>query len=663
MEPFYLRIALPTPLRGLFDYLPPQRVDPKALMPGIRIKVPFQSRTLIGILVEITTSTTVPDEKMKQVLEVIDEQPVLEADIDQLCQWAANYYHHSLGEVYAAAMPALLRKGKPADSKMDLLKTNEQQEKLPTLNDAQQCAVDMITKAKDHFQTFLLDGVTGSGKTEVYLRVIDEILKLDKQALVLVPEISLTPQTIARFRSRFSVPVLALHSNMTELARLKVWLAAKKGDAKIVIGTRSAIFTPFANLGLIIVDEEHDPSFKQQDRFRYHARDLAVMRASLNHIPIVLGSATPSLESILNVKRERYHYLSLPMRAGNAVLPQYQMIDLRYAKTEEGISDVLLKTMRENLDAGNQVMLFLNRRGFAPVLYCADCTWIAGCARCEARMVYHSKPSGLRCHHCDSRKKMPSCCEQCGADNLQPVGLGTQRLEQMLQTHFPSVPIIRVDRDSTQRKDALQTLLDQIHASPKAILLGTQMLAKGHHFPQVTLVGMVEADSGLFSADFRAAEQMGQLLLQVAGRAGRAEKPGTVLIQTRHPDHPLLKTLIEEGYQRFSEVLLTEREQALLPPFSYAAMFRAEAHAEKSASEFLTGVKKMCSAWLTDAVTVFGPVPALLAKRKGLHCQQLFVQSSHRGTLQGFLKRLLAEMDKEKGKQTVKWVLDVDPVA
>lgn len=662
----FLRLALPTPLRRLFDYLPPQDIDSKSLIPGIRVRVPFQSRSLVGLLIEVANQSAVPYGKLKTALAIIDERPILTNDVYKLCQWAAEYYHYSLGEVLVSALPTLLRKGKPAESKAKLggalVHVNRTDHPLE-LNEAQQKAVTAISTAKNTFKTFLLDGVTGSGKTEVYLRSISAFLNEDKQVLVLVPEISLTPQTIERFHSRFSVPMAALHSSLSEQERLQAWCAARLGEAKIVIGTRSAIFTPFLNLGLIIVDEEHDTSFKQQNRFRYHARDLAIMRASINQIPIVLGSATPSLESLLNVKRNRYAYLLLPQRAGDAKLPEYQILDLRRFPSEEGLSTTLLKTMREHLEQGNQVMLFLNRRGFAPILYCAQCAWIVGCKRCDTRMVYHRTPPRLQCHHCDSRTTIPAQCGQCGEEALQPVGLGTQRLEETIAKHFPDVPIIRVDRDSARHKGSMQTMLDQINEQKKAILIGTQMLAKGHHFPQVTLVGIIDADSGLFSADFRAAEQMGQLLMQVAGRAGRAEKPGTVVIQTRHPDHPLLRTLIDQGYPHFAQSLLAERELAVLPPFSYFAVFRAEAYAEQSANSFLMTIKEMCPAIdAADAVTVLGPVPALIAKRKGLYCQHLLVKADKRSALQHFLKTILQQIEKRTASRPVKWILDVDPM-
>jgi len=658
-----LRVALPVPLRRLFDYLPPQDIDCKSLLLGIRIRVPFQSRTLVGILIEVVDETHIPYGKLKAALECIDQEPILSLDIYKLCAWAADYYHYSFGEVLIGALPTLLRKGKViVDAAVEIKRLSTTLKMAaPQLNQAQQQAVDTILAAKNDFCVYLLDGVTGSGKTEVYIRAMQEIIKEGKQILVLVPEISLTPQTIERFQVRFEVPIVTLHSNLSERNRLSAWTAAGSGSAKIIIGTRSAIFTPCVTLGLIIVDEEHDISFKQQDRFRYHARDLAIMRASTTRIPIVLGSATPSLESLLNVKRQRYHSLSLPDRAGKASMPDYHVIDVRQSFSEEGLSAPLLKMMRLHLDQDNQVMLFLNRRGFAPILYCTQCTWIVKCKRCDTRMVYHRKPLHLQCHHCHTQSSIPLRCEQCQEMSLHPVGVGTQRLEKALELHFPDVPIIRVDRDTTRRKGAMNTLLDRVHTEKKAILLGTQMLAKGHHFPNVTLVGIIDADSGLFSADFRAAEQMGQLLIQVSGRAGRAEKIGTVAIQTRHPDHFLLQTLIKNGYPPFAQVLLKEREDATLPPFSYFALFRAESYGEQSASDFLEAIKKI-SLSLSDTVSVLGPISALIGKRKGLHCQQLLIRSERRSALQHFLKNILKHIDKLSSNYPVKWILDVDPI-
>lgn len=654
-----LRIALPTPLPRLFDYLCPQDIGEERLISGVRVVVPFQSRKLIGILINTDNTSAVPVHKLKAALEILDDQSIFTLDIYRLCLWASDYYHYPLGEVLIGAIPALLRKGKDIPTDIQLKNENTNLVAAHELNAEQKTAINDICAASNTFKIFLLDGVTGSGKTEVYLQVITQILAADKQVLVLVPEISLTPQTIARFQARFLKKILALHSSLTDKQRLISWQAARMGKVQIVIGTRSAIFTPFSNLGLIVVDEEHDTSFKQQDRFRYHARDLAIVRARELNIPIVLGSATPSLETLFNARRNRYSHLFLRKRAGVASLPSYQLVDIRNVQMQQGLSPVLIETMRRHLANNNQVMLFLNRRGFAPVLYCNTCHWICECKRCDARMVYHRNPPRLHCHHCDSRMMIPSQCPECKNSQIEPIGLGTQRLEEVLAQQFPDVPIIRIDRDSTKRKGAMKDLLAQIHEEKPSILLGTQMLAKGHHFPQVTLVGIVDADSGLFSADFRAAEQMGQLLLQVSGRAGRAEKPGTVLIQTRNPEHPLFKTLIEEGYAAFAENLLNERQHATLPPYSYFAIFKAESYDEANANNFLNNLKNISTNYSID---LLGPVPALISKKKGLHCKHLIVKANKRIELQNFLKKILNMIEQIPNHQSVKWVLDVDPV-
>lgn len=665
MPPFFLRIALPTPLRRLFDYLPPQDVDIKAIIVGSRVSVSFQSRQLVGIIVEISTKSDLPLDKLKRVDALLDSEPLLPPDLFELCKWAAQYYHASLGEVLASAMPLPLRQAKPLiikPRKKKQLKRDDTfiKDELPKLNSFQEKAVQTIIGAQHTFQPYLLDGVTGSGKTEVYLRTIDAYLKLDQQILVLIPEISLTPQTIARFQKRFDIEIGALHSGLTESSRFQTWLQARSGEIKIIIGTRSAIFTPFAKLGLIIVDEEHDGSFKQQDRFRYHARDLAIMRARMNHIPIVLGSATPSFESLLNVDLNRYHRLSLPERAGNAILPQFEIINCRQTKAEEGLSPALLKAMTTHLDNNHQVMLFLNRRGFAPVLYCSNCTHMIHCNRCDAKLVYHRTPPTLHCHHCGMKRSLPKQCPDCGDVNLHPVGLGTQRIEEVLKHHFPNIPIIRIDRDTTRKKNSLQELLNEIHTQPKAILLGTQMIAKGHHFSGVTLVGLIDADSGLFSADFRAAEQLGQLILQVAGRAGRADQPGTVMIQTHHPDHPLLQWLIHEGYGTYAKHLLEERKQTNLPPFSYFALLRAQAYEKENAKGFLEKVKMITIP--NSSVHLFGPTQAIISKRKNLHTEHLLIKANKRSELQFFITHLLQYIESFSEKSKIKWSIDIDPI-
>lgn len=655
-----LRMALPTPLKRLFDYLPPEGFDCSTLVPGVRVQVPFQTRTLIGVLVSLEIKSSLPYEKLKRAAAVLDEAPIFPESVQKLIEWTAGYYHAGLGEVYAAALPVALRKGGGLQAKPQKAKPLPPKDHLPDLNTDQSQAVLSITAALGRFQAFLLDGVTGSGKTEVYLRVIEACLAKQQQVLVLVPEISLTPQTVDRFRARFQLPVVALHSGLSDQARLRAWLAASSGEAGIVIGTRSAVFTSFKHLGLIVVDEEHDASFKQHDRFRYHARDVAVMRAHQANIPIVLGSATPSLESYLNVVRDRYQHLLLHERAGSAALPSYHVIDVRNHKADDGLSPRLIAAMTQVLEDGHQVMLFLNRRGFSPVFYCDSCGWMAGCDRCDAKLVYHRSPPRLHCHHCDARRPLPATCGQCHANTVKPIGLGTQRLEESLKVHFPSVPVIRVDRDSTRKKGAMEALLNEVHAHPSAILLGTQMLAKGHHFPNVTLVGVVDADSGLFSSDFRSAENMAQLLMQVAGRAGRAEKPGAVLIQTHYPDSPYLTQLLQSGYRAFAFDLLAEREAAALPPYAYMASLKAEAHAEKTVVHFLEKIK-VAARGLSD-ILVLGPLPLGLTKRKGLHGLQLVMKAGQRGRLHAYLESLVLQLQGDQSSARVKWSLDVDPL-
>lgn len=657
-----LQLAVPAPLRRYFDYLSTSGCDLSRLQQGVRIKIPFQKRELIGIFMGTTTTTDVPLDKLKPILELIDTDPVISKEIMQLCLWAADYYHYPVGEILLGILPGWLRQGKPAvlSRAKPLLATAVGTEPL-VLNSAQQSALDAIQAAQNSFQVLLLDGVTGSGKTEVYLQAIAKVLQEQKQVLVLVPEIGLTPQTIQRFRERFTVPIVSLHSGMTEKQRLHAWLHAKSGAAQIVIGTRSAIFTPFADLGLIIIDEEHDLSFKQQDSFRYHARDVAIMRAHFKHIPVVLGSATPSLETLHNARQKRYQHLQLPERAGAALLPTFHILDIRNLKLEQGLSQPLLNAMQQHLENGDQVMLFLNRRGYSPVLMCPACGWMAKCKRCDARMTYHYKAARLHCHHCDAQKNILTKCEGCGAADLQALGQGTERLEKFLTTYFANYSIARIDRDSTRRKGAMEDLLTRIQNGEHQILIGTQMLAKGHHFPNVTLVGVVDADGGFFSADFRALERLGQLLLQVSGRAGRDEKPGTVVIQTEHPDHPLLYQLLHENYHKFSSSLLLERGQAELPPYAFFALFRAEAHRQDHANDFLQQVKNNLEPNHAN-IQVMGPVAAPMPRRAGRHRVQLLLQAKHRSHLQATLKILLPRIEAIALKQRVRWSLDVDPL-
>jgi primosomal protein N' (replication factor Y) len=528
----------------------------------------------------------------------------------------------------------------------------------PTLGQSQ--AVAAIRKGFNRFAAFLLDGVTGSGKTEVYLRIVESVLNYDQQALVLVPEIGLTPQLLARFESRLPGPLAVLHSGLTEGERLQAWLMAKSGTASVVIGTRSAIFAPLLRPGIIIVDEEHDTSFKQQEGFRYQARDLALVRAQQANIPVVLGSATPSLESLLNVKRKRYQRLRLTERVGDAIEPPIQTLDMRHRPMKEGLSDRLLAEMRNHLARHEQVLLFLNRRGFAPTLICHECGWLCQCQRCDARMTVHLQDRKLICHHCGSEQPVNEACPACGSIDLRALGQGTERIEQFLKQTFPEVGIARLDRDSTRRRGSLQGLLKEIREGERRILIGTQMLAKGHDFPNVTLVAIVDADQGLFGVDFRASERMAQLIIQVAGRAGRADKPGVVLIQTHHPEHPLLRTLITQGYAAFAEAALGERYEAGLPPFSYQALLRADATKKEPVYRFLDEAQNLAVS-LAHPIEVMGPVPAPMERRAGRYRAQLLIQAGQRGVLHEFLDHWTERLTNLKPARQVRWSLDVDP--
>lgn len=525
------------------------------------------------------------------------------------------------------------------------------------LHGEQAAALAALKAAAGRFQPFLLFGVTGSGKTEIYLQAIADVLACGQQALVLVPEIGLAPQTVARFRARFMTEIAVLHSGRNERERLDAWRAARSGRAGIVIGTRSAVFTPLARPGLVIVDEEHDLSFKQQDGFRYHARDLAVRRAQLENVPVLLGSATPALESLANARAGRYTLLELKERAGGAQAPVYKLIDLRHQPLREGFSDPLMGAIKHTLDRGEQVLVFINRRGFAPVLLCHDCGWQAHCRRCDARPTLHRAPVRLHCHHCGSESAPPLQCPDCGSTDLRPVGLGTERVDDFLSRQFPKTPLFRVDRDSTRRKDALTRLYHDIHAAGPALLVGTQMLAKGHHFPKVTLVVLLDIDGGLFGADFRAPEHIAQLIVQVAGRAGRAEKPGLVLLQTHQPDHPLLRELITGGYAAFADRALGERQDLGLPPSGYLALLRAEATDASRPLDFLQAINTLVG----NSLERWGPVPAPMEKRAGRFRAHLLLQAGTRRQLHQALAALLPQIEALPDARRVRWSLDVDP--
>lgn len=532
----------------------------------------------------------------------------------------------------------------------------------PKLNSSQSTAVSTITEARG-FAPYLLEGITGSGKTEVYMGVIEAAVRRHRQALVLVPEIGLTPQLMARFRARFPEhPIAVLHSGLSDSERLCAWQSAAEGKAPIVVGTRSAVFVPLARPGLIIVDEEHDLSFKQQEGFRYHARDVAVVRARDERIAVVLGSATPSLESLHNANRGSYGHIHLPERAGSAKPPQIGLIDVRHQRLDEGLSERLIERVSQHLGRDAQVLLFINRRGFAPTLMCHECGWIARCQRCDANLTVHARERRLRCHHCGAERSIDRQCPDCGSSDLLALGQGTERLETALLRRFPDSGVVRIDRDTTRRKGAMAERLAEVREGHHRILIGTQMLAKGHHFPQVTLAVIVDIDQGLFSADFRAPERMAQLVVQVAGRAGRSERPGEMMIQTHHPDHPLLRTLIDHGYPAFAEAALEERRAAGLPPFASLALVRAEATQPEPPVRFLESARRALGTAGASEVEILGPVAAPMELRAGRYRAHLLLRASRRPALQDLLRRSLPTLLELREARRVRWSIDVDPM-
>ena len=525
----------------------------------------------------------------------------------------------------------------------------------------QRTAIDAIAAATGAFAPFLLHGVTGSGKTEVYLRAIEAVVARGEQALVLVPEIALTPQLVARFAQRFDAPLAVLHSSLSDQERLRAWRAARSGTAPVVIGTRSAIFAPLARPGLIVVDEEHDPSYKQQEGFRYSARDLALVRAQRLAIPVVLGSATPSLESLERVRAGKATLLGLPNRTAGASQPTLHLIDLRKHGETQGIATPTLFAIKRHLEAGGQVLLYLNRRGYAPSLFCPACGWVAPCPRCDARLTVHQRDQRLHCHHCGTEQRMPPICPDCG-EAVKPVGQGTERIEETLARIFPDVPLARIDRDAVRRRGALEAALDRVTSGEVKLLVGTQMLTKGHHFPDVSLVVVLNADQGLFGTDFRASERLAQTIVQVAGRAGRAERPGEVLIQTEYPEHPLLAQLVTGGYDAFASAALEERQQARWPPFARVAVLRAEAAQREAPTAFLDRARELAESMLTAGVEVLGPAAAPMERRAGHYRAQLLLHAPTHSPLQRLFGRWLPAVEELPEARRVRWSLDVDPL-
>jgi primosomal protein N' (replication factor Y) (superfamily II helicase) len=718
--PAVLRVALPVPLPTLFDYLPPATGQAQA---GSRVLVPFGKGKAVGVVVETGVESAVGNARLKRVLQVLDDGPLLDAELMATLARAADYWLGAPGEAYANALPLALREDRPlpdlreeawaltaagrsaldAGSRrggsrtlLEALARGPQTAELlhemlpgwrdaarrldqaglieraetrlatpmpvsapPTLSDEQRQAVAAIGETLGTFQPFLLDGVTGSGKTEVYLALIEQVIAQGKQALLLVPEIGLAPQTVRRLRERLGVAVQVLHSNLAEGDRARAWLRARSGEAKVILGTRSAVFTPLPQAGLIVVDEEHDSAYKQQEGFRYHARDLALLRGRALNVPVVLGSATPSLESLANVQGGRYRTLHLRARPGAIRPPQVQIVDMRAQRLEHGLSPALLAAVGDTVARGEQALVFRNRRGYAPVLLCYSCGWHAECPRCEHPMTLHAGRRQLICHHCELTARVPAQCPSCASPDLKPQGQGTERLEEALTAHFPDVPVLRIDRETTRRRDAFEQLLEGLHQDRPAILVGTQMLAKGHDLPNLTLVAIVGVDEGLHSVDFRASERLSQLVVQVAGRAGRAAKPGRVLLQTHHPDHPLLRQLLAQGYAAAAASLLEERRSVQLPPYGHQVLLRADAHQREHVDAFLGAA---ADALAGAPLQLAGPMPAPMPLRAGRHRGQLLIEADSRSTLHQALRPWFRTLSALPTARRVRWSLDVDPI-
>ena len=649
-----LRVALDLPLHRLFDYVAETASTADI---GYRVRVPFGRGEKLGVIVEVVGESDWPLDQLKQAVEILRDLPPLPADFFRLCEFASTYYQAAFGEVVLQALPVGLKRLDPPDRR------SGRAIQPPALTDEQTAALAAIDPGAG-FSVHLLHGVTGSGKTEVYLRLVEQALAAGRQALLLVPEINLTPQLEGRVRARFpEAGVVSLHSELAEAARERNWRAAFAGEASIILGTRLSIFTPLPRLGLIVIDEEHDPSFKQQDGMRYSARDVGVFRAHQLGIPILLGSATPSLESWANAQGGRYGLLTLNQRANpEATLPAVHIINTRKMALKEGVSEPLIAAIKERLARGEQSLVFLNRRGYAPVLACPACGWISRCTRCAANMVLHLADRRLRCHHCGCEHRVPKACPTCGNQDIHPFGRGTQRLEVWLQEQFPEARILRVDRDSVKSRRQWEAMLDLIHGGQADILVGTQMLAKGHDFPKLTLVGALGADAALYAADWRAPERLFAQLMQVAGRAGRAELKGEVLIQTEYPDHPLFAALADHDFPGFAAQQLKEREQAGFPPYAFQAVLRAEAPEMTDSIAFLNSAAALPLIGEHENVMIYDPVPMKLARLANLERGQLLAESCSRPALQNFLPRWREAIEGIKAPSKLRWHIEVDPL-
>lgn len=727
-----IKVAVPAPLRCLFDYVLPESMPAPEV--GARVRVPFGNRQTVGVVLETAGSSVLEREKLKAVTACIDDEALWPQSMMVLLRWVSDYYHHPIGEVFAHAMPVALRQGRPTsaprtthyclnaqDSKKllaDLARAPLQhriaealgaspqgldQQALKEISPNWRSAISALkgrgfiveqehvadsapperrgmprtaSFALNHeqrealatlgdqggFSPSLLHGITGSGKTEVYLALIDQCLERGEQALVLVPEIGLTPQLVARFEAHLRQQVTLMHSGLAEGARLRAWLDARAGRAQVIIGTRSAIFAPVAQLGLIIVDEEHDSSFKQQDGLRYHARDVAVMRASKEAVPIVLGSATPSLESLRQVERGKYRLVRLNQRASGSALPRMALVDMARTASDAALSVQLVDALEKNIAQGEQSLVYLNRRGYAPVLMCYSCGWVGQCPRCDARLVYHQAKGRMRCHHCGVDMAVMTECPSCASSALHPIGEGTEKIEAWLQAKLPSARLMRIDRDTIRRKGELEDKFQRIRDHEVDIVIGTQMLAKGHDFSNITLVGVINADQGLYSSDFRGAEYLAQQVIQVAGRAGRADKVGRVMIQTWHPTHPVFEAIRGHDYLAFAQAEMRAREAAAFPPYQYFALIRAEAKQPGCALSFLARLHDVLVREHTGAAQMWPPLASAMERRAGFYRAQLVLQAAARAPLHALVRAAISQADQISDVRSVRWSVDIDPM-
>ena len=720
-----LRCAVPIPVRGYLDYLPIEDSDRFPAI-GSRLLIPLGSRQVVGIVSEILGSTAVDPTKLKRASAYLDEAALISPNVLELLRWTADYYQHPPGETLILGLSPRERRGEPSASTQEdgfsltlrgeglsdtaLSRAPRQQALIAQLrsgpktrselrsagfkpenfralvsraliepvaldannawisktplsaNSEQSSAIAAITTSLGIFGCYLLEGVTGSGKTEVYLQAIAAALARQEQTLVIIPEIGLTPQLVQRFKERFDAPIVTLHSGLGNAERDRNWQAARTGQAAIIIGTRSAVFAPLLTLGLIIVDEEHDISLNQQDGLRYSARDVAVKRAQLSDCPIVLGSATPSLESMANASNGRYRSHQLTQRAAGANPPTKRLVDIRGLALRAGLSPQLEAKMAEVLSRDEQVLLFLNRRGFAPTLLCHDCGWTAECQNCDARQTLHKKPPRVQCHHCGQKNPLPKRCPNCNGHRLVASGLGTEQTEQALRNDFPEVAVHRVDSDSMSGRDAMAKFAETVEAASACIMLGTQLLAKGHHFPKVTCVGVLDADSLLMSPDFRGEERLAQLLTQVGGRAGRAKRAGEVLIQTRHPEHPVMQAVLEQPWSVLSAQLLYSRQAQRLPPHGALAALRCDSATPDSGLEFLLTLMTAYQGSTTDpSIRLVGPLSAPMARRAGLYRSHIVIAGGQRSRVHASVKNLVALASEQRPPKGLRWFVDIDP--